>query len=66
MLETYNRVAGDTSKTVDRTESCNFFIENVTLVGSSEQVSIFESSQGKFTNWQQLQPNIVNTAETFK
>ena len=45
MLETCNRAADDTSKPVDRIESCILFIKNVALVGSSEQVSILRLSK---------------------
>ena len=44
-LETCNRAADDTSKPVDRIESCILFIKNVALVGSSEQVSILRLSK---------------------
>ena len=65
-LETCNRAADDTSKPVDRIELCIFFIKNVALVGSSEQVSILGLSKENLpsSGWQQLQPNIMNTAKT--
>ena len=64
-LETCNRAADDTSKPVDRIESCIFFIKNVALVGYSNQVSIFGTKEiVPSSDWQQLQPNIENTAKT--
>ena len=53
MQETTNRAADDRSKPVDRTEYCIFFIENVALVGSSEQVSIFKTNEIlRCSDWQ--------------